>query len=114
MVGAAYLIDAAVLRAHVSSGVTLCAKNLFGATSINTRAGARAAHGGFHHNSDGSDKLLPRSQIVWVIKTSARKPSFLLLMRFYGNDNMDGPPHRKWKMAPFNDAWPNSIFYVVI
>src|SRR6201981_490077 len=33
---AAYLIDAAVLRAHVSSGVTLCAKNLFGATSINT------------------------------------------------------------------------------
>src|SRR5580700_10179667 len=28
------LIDAAVLRAHVSSGVTLCAKNLFGATSI--------------------------------------------------------------------------------
>src|SRR5277367_6430063 len=32
VVEAAYLIDAAVLRAHVSSGVTLCAKNLFGAT----------------------------------------------------------------------------------
>ena len=28
----------------------------------------------------------------------------------YGNDNVDGPPHRKRKMAPFNDAWPNSIF----
>src|SRR5271156_538019 len=36
VVDAAYLIDAAVLRAHVSSGVTLCAKNLFGATSIYT------------------------------------------------------------------------------
>ena len=35
VVEAAYLIDAAVLRAHVSTGVTLCAKNLFGATSIN-------------------------------------------------------------------------------
>jgi hypothetical protein len=35
VVEAAYLIDAAVLRAHVSSGMTLCAKNLFGATSIN-------------------------------------------------------------------------------
>src|ERR1700722_11471308 len=29
-----YLIDAALLKGHVSSGVTLCAKNLFGATSI--------------------------------------------------------------------------------
>ena len=35
VVEATYLINAAVLRAHVSSGVTLCAKNLFGATSIN-------------------------------------------------------------------------------
>jgi hypothetical protein len=29
VVEASYLIDAAVLRAHVNSGVTLCAKNLF-------------------------------------------------------------------------------------
>jgi hypothetical protein len=36
VVEGAYLIDAAVLRAHVSSGVTLCAKSLFGATSIYT------------------------------------------------------------------------------
>jgi hypothetical protein len=33
-IDAAYLIDAALLKGHVSSGVTLCAKNLFGATSI--------------------------------------------------------------------------------
>jgi hypothetical protein len=31
---ATYLIDAALLKGHVSSGVTLCAKNLFGALSI--------------------------------------------------------------------------------
>jgi hypothetical protein len=36
VVEAAYLIDAAVLRAHVISGATLCGKNLFGATSIHT------------------------------------------------------------------------------
>src|SRR6202007_786446 len=34
VVEATYLVNAAVLRAHVSSGVTLSAKNLFGATSI--------------------------------------------------------------------------------
>jgi hypothetical protein len=28
----------------------------------------------------------------------------------YGNDTVDGPPHRKWKMAPFNDVWPKSMF----
>jgi len=53
VIEAAYVIDAAVLRAHVSSGVTLCAKNLFGATSINTDW-RKNAHDGFHHNSDGS------------------------------------------------------------
>jgi uncharacterized protein (DUF362 family) len=40
VVEAAYLIDAAVLRAHVSSGVTLCAKNLFGGTSKSWSPGA--------------------------------------------------------------------------
>ena len=35
-VEAAYLIDAALPKGHVSSGVSLCAKNLFGATSIHT------------------------------------------------------------------------------
>src|SRR5260370_1924819 len=52
VVEAAYLIDAAVLRAHVSSGVTLCAKNLFGATSINADC-RKNAHDGFHPNNDG-------------------------------------------------------------
>jgi uncharacterized protein (DUF362 family) len=53
VVEASYLIDAAVLRAHVSSGVTLSAKNLFGATSINPDW-RKNAHDGFHHNKDGS------------------------------------------------------------
>jgi hypothetical protein len=50
---AAYLIDAALLKGHVSSGVTLCAKNLFGATSINPDW-HKNAHDGFPHNRDGS------------------------------------------------------------
>jgi hypothetical protein len=108
VVEAAYLIDAAVLRAHVSSGVTLCAKNLFGATSIHTDW-HKNAHDGFAHNSDGSASY---SAFVDYLghKDLGEKTILFLIDGLYGNDNVDGPPHRKWKMAPFNNAWPNSIF----
>jgi hypothetical protein len=108
VVEAAYLIDAAVLRAHVSSGVTLCAKNLFGATSIHTDW-HKNAHDGFPHNRDGSASY---SAFVDFLghKDLGEKTMLFLLDGLYGNDNVDGPPHRKWRMAPFNDAWPNSIF----
>ncbi|WP_433970043.1 DUF362 domain-containing protein [Tunturiibacter gelidiferens] len=53
VVEAAYLIDAALLKGHVSSGVTLCAKNLFGATSINPDW-RKNAHDGFPPNHNGS------------------------------------------------------------
>src|ERR1700740_2584217 len=108
VVEATYLIDAAVLRAHVSSGVTLCAKNLFGATSINTDW-RKNAHDGFHHNSDGSAGY---SAFVDYLghKDLGEKAILFIVGGLYGSDNADGPPQLKWKMVPFNDAWPNSLF----
>src|ERR1700756_932960 len=108
VVDAAYLINAAVLRAHVSSGVTLCAKNLFGATSIYTDW-HKNAHDGFRHNSDGSASYSAFTDFL-VQNNRGEKTMLFIIDGLYGNDNVDGPPHRKWKMAPFNDAWPNSIF----
>jgi len=105
---ATYLIDAAVLRAHVSSGVTLCAKNLFGATSINPDW-RKNAHDGFRHNTDGSASYSVFADYLGH-KDLGEKTMLFIIDGFYGNDNVDGPPHRKWKMPPFNDAWPNSIF----
>ena len=61
----------------MSSGVTLCAKTLFGATSINTD---------WRKNTMVSittamvRQVTRPSQIIWVIKTSAKKLSFLLLI----------------------------------
>lgn len=105
---AAYLINAAVLRAHVSSGVTLCAKNLFGCTSIYTDW-HKNAHDGFQHNRDGSASYSAFTDFLGH-KDLGEKTVLFMIDGLYGNDNVDGPPHRKWKMAPFNDAWPNSIF----
>jgi hypothetical protein len=108
VVEAAYLIDAALLKGHVSSGVTLCAKNLFGATSIFTDW-HKNAHDGFRHNSDGSASY---SAFVDYLghKDLGEKTILFVVDGLYGSENADGPPQLKWKMAPFNDAWPNSIF----
>ena len=105
---AVYLIDAALLKGHVSSGVTLCAKNLFGATSINPDW-HKDAHDGFPHNRDGSPSY---AAIVdfWGHKDLGEKTFLFLIDGLYGNENADPPPSHKWKMAPFNDAWPSSIF----
>jgi hypothetical protein len=108
VVEAAYLIDAAVLRAHVSTGVTLCAKNLFGATSINPDW-HKNAHDGFPPKRDGSASYSAFTDFLGH-KDLGKKTMLFIIDGLYGNDNVDGPPHRKWKMAPFNDAWPNSIF----
>ena len=108
VVEATYLIDAAVLRAHVSTGVTLCAKNLFGATSINPDW-RKNAHDGFPPNRDGSASYSAFTDFLGQ-KDLGEKTMLFIIDGLYGNDNVDGPPHRKWKMKPFNDAWPNSIF----
>jgi hypothetical protein len=108
VVEAAYLIDAALLKGHVSSGVTLCAKNLFGATSINPDW-HKNAHDGFPHNRDGSPSY---SAVVDCLghKDLGEKTMLFLVDGLYASDSADPPPARKWKMTPFNDAWPSSIF----
>jgi hypothetical protein len=108
VVDAAYLIDAALLKGHVSSGVSLCAKNLFGATSIFTDW-HKNAHDGFRHNSDGSASYAAYVDYLGH-KDLGEKIILFVIDGLYGSENADGPPQFKWKMAPFNDAWPNSIF----
>ena len=108
VVEAAYLIDAALLKGHVSSGVTLCAKNLFGCTSINPDW-HKNAHDGFPHHNDGSPTY---SAFVDFLghKDLGEKTILFLIDGLYGSDSADPPPRLKWKMPPFNDAWPSSVF----
>lgn len=90
VVEAAYLIDAALLKGHVSSGVTLCAKNLFGATSINPDW-HKNAHDGFPHNRDGSASY---SAVVDFLghKDIGEKTILFLIDGLYASDSADPPP----------------------
>src|SRR5246500_574856 len=90
VIDAAYLINAAVLRAHVSSGVTLSAKNLFGATSIYTDW-HKNAHDGFQHNRDGSASYSAFTDFLGH-KDLGEKTVLFIIDGLYGNDNVDGPP----------------------
>jgi uncharacterized protein (DUF362 family) len=105
---ATYMIDASVLKGHVSSGVTLSAKNLFGLTSIDPDW-HKNAHHGFAPKRDGSSSY---SAFVDFLghKDMGEKTILFLMDALYANDLVDDPPHLKWKMAPFNGQWPASLF----
>jgi Domain of unknown function (DUF362) len=105
---ATYMIDASVLKGHVSSGVTLSAKNLFGLTSIDPDW-HKNDHHGFAPNRDGTPSY---SAFVDFLghKDMGEKTVLFLMDALYANDLVDDPPHLKWKMAPFDGEWPASLF----
>jgi Domain of unknown function (DUF362)/Carbohydrate binding module (family 6) len=105
---ATYLIDASVLKGHVSSGVTLSAKNLFGLTSIDPDW-RKNDHHGFAPKRDGTPSY---SAFVDFLghKDMGGKTMLFLMDGLYANDLVDDPPHLKWKMAPFDGQWPSSLF----
>jgi hypothetical protein len=104
---ATYLIDAALLKGHVSSGVTLCAKNLFGALSIDPDW-HKNAHDGFRHSKDGKPLYSAFTDFLGH-KDLGEKTVLFMIDALYANDLVDDPPHRKWKMTPFDNAWPASL-----
>ncbi|HXB56785.1 MAG TPA: DUF362 domain-containing protein [Vicinamibacteria bacterium] len=104
---ATYLIDASVLKGHVSSGVTLSAKNLFGLTSIDPDW-HKNAHNGFGPKRDGTPSYSAFTDFLGH-KDMGEKTVLFLMDALYANDLVDDPPHLKWKMPPFNGQWPASL-----
>jgi hypothetical protein len=105
---ATYLIDASLLKGHVASGVTLSAKNLFGLTSIDPDW-HKTAHDHFNQNRDGTPSYSTFTDFLGH-KDLGGKTMLFLIDALYANDLVDDPPHLKWKMAPFHDNWPESLF----
>jgi len=109
MVEANYIINLALLKGHVSQGVTLCAKNYFGCTSIETDWRKNTHGSGFSQNREGQRTYSVYPDFMGH-KDLGGKTMLFLIDGIYGNKFVNGIPAFKWMLAPFNNQWPCSLF----
>lgn len=109
IVEADYIINLALMKGHVSQGVTLCAKNYFGCTSIEDDWHKNSHSSGFSQNKDGSHKYLVFTDYLGH-KDLGEKTMLFLIDGIYSNKFVDKVPAFKWSLAPFNNNWPGSLF----
>lgn len=107
-VEADYLINMAVLKGHVGQGVTLCAKNYYGVTSIDPDW-RKNAHNNFDQNRDGSPRYMTFVDFMGH-RDLGEKTMLFLVDGIYSNKYVGGVPSFKWQMEPFHNNWPSSIF----
>ena len=102
-VEADYLINMALLKGHVGQGVTLCAKNYYGVTSID-RDWRKNAHDHFNPDREGKPGYLTFIDFM-AHKDLGGKTMLFLIDGIYGSKLVNGIPGPKWQMAPFNNSW---------
>lgn len=107
-IDADYLINVALLKGHGGQGVTLCAKNLYGATDIN-RNFRKNQHNNFNQDRTGRPRFMTFTDFM-AHKDLGEKTMLFLIDGLYGSMDVNGAPSGKWKMTPFNLDWPCSIF----
>jgi len=107
LVEATYAVDMAILKGHVSQGVTLCAKNWYGATSIQPDW-RKNFHDYFEQKRDGSPSHLTFVDFMGH-KDMGAKAVLFLIDALYADDLVNGPPHFRWNMSPFDGTWPSSV-----
>jgi hypothetical protein len=108
IVDADYLINSALLKTHSGPGVTLTAKNWYGATDINLLWRQNA------HNNVSPDKRNGKpgykTFIDWMShKNMGQKALLFLIDGTYGSRDVNGAPNPKWMKEPFNGDWACSI-----
>ena len=108
IVDADYLINSALLKTHNGPGVTLTAKNWYGATDINLLWRQNA------HNNVSQDKRHGKPQyktfVDWMShKHLGQKCMLFLIDGTYGSRDVNGAPAPKWQKAPFNNEWCYSL-----
>jgi uncharacterized protein (DUF362 family) len=108
-VEADYVINMALMKGHVSQGVTLCAKNYFGCTSIEADWRKNAHSSGFSQNKKGLKTYSVYPDYMGH-KDLGGKTMLFLIDGIYSNKFVDKTPAFKWKLAPFNNEWPGSLF----
>jgi hypothetical protein len=107
-VEADYMINMALLKGHVGQGVTLCAKNFYGVTSI-YNDWRKNAHNNFNPDRQGKPQYLTFVDFI-AHKDLGEKTMLFLIDGIYGSKLVNGIPDPKWKMEPFNNSWACSLF----
>ena len=109
MVEADYIINMALMKGHVSQGVTLCAKNFFGCTSIEDDWRKNSHSSGFSQNKEGLHTYSVYPDYLGH-KDLGGKTMLFLIDGIYSNKFVDKEPAFIWSLAPFNNNWPGSLF----
>ena len=108
-VEADYIINMALMKGHVSQGVTLCAKNYFGCTSIEADWRKNTHSPGFSQNKKGLKTYSVYPDYMGH-KDLGGKTMLFLIDGIYSNKFVDKIPAFKWALTPFNNNWPGSLF----
>jgi hypothetical protein len=108
VIEADYLINMALLKGHVGVGVTLCAKNYYGATNINSDW-RKNFHDNFNQDKNGKPKYMTFVDYLGH-KDLGEKTMLFMIDGIYGSKDVNGIPTPKWEMDPFKNNWPGSLF----
>lgn len=108
IVDADYLINSALLKTHKGPGVTLTAKNWYGATDINLQWRKNG------HNNFSPDKKHGKPGYKTFVdfighKNLGQKCLLYIIDGTYGSRDVNGAPAPKWQQAPFNNDWCCSL-----
>ena len=108
-VEADYVINMALMKGHVTQGVTLGSKNFFGCVDIETDWRKNAHCSGFSQDKNGKRQYSVYPDFIGH-KDLGEKTILYLIDGIYGHKFVDGIPEFKWTLTPFNNEWPNSLF----
>lgn len=114
-IDATYMINVPVFKKHHRSGISLCSKNHFGSIAAYT-GGAWHLHPSLPC-PDATGEDVPNGNYgvyrcfvdIMGHKDLGGKTILFLVDGLWGSVNWGHPPI-KWRMLPFNNDWPNSLF----
>jgi hypothetical protein len=111
---AAYMINIPVLKKHHRAGISLCCKNHFGSTAP-YNGGAWQWHNSLPCPDATGDAVNGEYGVyrcfvdIMGHKDLGGKTILYLIDGLWGSTNWGHPPV-KWRMTPFNNDWPSSLF----
>ncbi len=106
---ATYVINLAIMKGHVTQGVSLCAKNFFGCTSIETDWHKNSHCYGFSQSKEGKRQYSVYPDFMGH-KNLGGKTMLFLIDAIYSNKFVNGVPDSRWTLQPFNNQWPGCLF----